>query len=127
MKTCTCGIDINNHPASDCLNLLVAEKVMGWYVSPSGLVSSRNKPGDFVIDACEETPFSTDIAYAWLVVEKILELPCSVNIQRDFHSDGNHTACYIHEYPRDDTPLIMAHAKTTPLAICRAALLTVEK
>lgn len=157
MKTCTCGIDIIDHPASSCLDALVAERVMKISVRdgdlPNSGTSNKNcwvvsdKDGrQYGLDyegynavnkrwlknerealVYASLNYSDNISAAWELVEKILELPCSVNIQRDFHSDGNHTACYIHEYPRDDTPLIMAHAETTPLAICRAVLLTVEE
>ena len=128
MKTCTCGIGINEHPASECLDRLVSLKIMSKKLPATSWRNGRTVFMEEINDELRDIPsYSSDISAAWEVVEKILELPCSVNIQRDFHSDGNHTACYIHEYPRDDTPLIMAHAEETPLAICKAALFTVEE
>ena len=100
--------DILKTEAGKEIDLLIAEHIMGWYVSPSGLVSQKNKPGDFVIDACEETPFSTNIGYAWLVADK-LKLTIAP------YKDGKYHAA-------DGT--VIAWADTAPLAICRAALLT---
>ena len=118
--------DILNMEAGEELDELIAEKVMGFIKLPFPGLPKFQKPTDDGVIPLYYTPkYSTDISAAWEVVEKILKMPSSVNIQCDFHSDGNYFACYIHPYPRDETKLIMEHAPTAPLAICRAALLAV--
>ena len=106
------------------LNALVAEKVMGW-----GIIHHNNGavyatiPGSIEWYAIhwadgrdDDWSPSTDIAVAWLVLERVAEswLPCVMHdaIQWVVEFDsitGNHTA----------------YADTAPLAICRAALMAV--
>ena len=124
--------EILNMPAGREMDTLVAEKIMGW---ERGNISALPQ-GDIPVwhtgegkgwkthQSINWSP-STVINSAWEVVEKILEKPCSINVQTEFHSDGNHSSCFIHPYPRGTTNLIMGHGSTAPLAICRAALLAV--
>lgn len=113
------------------MDVLVAEHVFGWYVDGRELCRRDKKPGDvFLGDVCEEIPaFSTDIAAAWQVVERLMDgnlgcyldsefLPCPklVYDRRGFWACS---LCWTHCYA------VAAEGETAPLAICRCALLCV--
>lgn len=97
------------------LDALVAEKVMGLkqILTPGGIevgwsISSK-------IGASSLKPYSTDIAAAWKVVEKLnlLDKNCLL------HDEGKWSVC-----PFDGAATIYAgiDAETAPHAICLAAL-----
>ena len=102
------------------MDALVAEKVMGWIRYndsqgwPSGAKHTGNRRRSY-------PRYSTDIAAAWEVVEKLLrdngELVVAIQ------SDDHDWVCTI----RDDPLNIVGYSRspTAPLAICRAALMTV--
>jgi len=110
------------------LDVLVAEKVMGWediHFDKNGNCFGK-PPKDFPQQcSIHQVPhFSTNIMSAWRVVEKFSEygwfatvcrFPCSsganVHLQKVL-SDGT---------PSNDKP-IQVQEKTAPLAICLAAL-----
>lgn len=71
--------------------------------------------------------YSTNIAAAWEVVEKLqVTHYVNVNIHTPFF-DGELHWCYFELHKHTDThPLWSASGNTTPLAICRAALKAVE-
>ena len=115
--------DILKMEAGRGMDELILVHVFGYTKLPFPAMPEFQKPTENGVDATYHVNrYSTSIQAAWDVVEKIMEMPSSVNIQCDFHSDANHFACYIHPYPRNDTKSIMEHAASAPLAICRAAL-----
>jgi hypothetical protein len=104
--------------AGEEIDKLVAEKVMGWYVSSYGLVDREHKPGDvFLGDVCECWSPSFSISAAWEVVNKLKEQSDIVDVWHEsweWHCDiGSYGDCQT------------VKADTAPLAICRAALLAV--
>jgi hypothetical protein len=130
--------EIREMPAGPEMDALVAELVMGWrpyengrqYCDLScGLPADRDVD-DFIHYSCSyEIPDdwspSTDIAAAWLVVEKITarnppfhESP-EWGLELRQIGDGWGVRLY-----GSHVPMLEAEADTAPLAICRAALLT---
>lgn len=107
------------------LDALVAEKVMGWTRTEHlGLKRTVwNIPAPSYIEwADDPPPFSTDIAAAWEVVER-LRANYSFQISADSSSDWE---CYL-ENEDLDISHVSARSETAPHAICLAALKTVEK
>jgi hypothetical protein len=131
-------MDINEMQAGREMDVKIAE-LMGWI----WITEDDDQPDQipYLIDPDEDSylvyypkvaekfpavypsqglpPFSTDIAAAWLVVEKFLD-------QHDFDlnnlmdNDGEWMATI---KPLNSDEYVMAKADTAPLAICRAALL----
>lgn len=68
-------------------------------------------------------PYSTDIAAAWLVVEKLQEQGVRMDILSDWHG---HRTCRV---ARKSESLYdaLGWSETAPLAICRAALRAVRQ
>jgi hypothetical protein len=100
------------------LDALVAERVMGW-------VQEEPQPhpvNSFAIYFGGPPPYSTDIAAAWQVVERMREQEYSIALDSDtwlkhpyaVHFIGGNSGC------------VSCTADTAPLAICRAALKAVE-
>lgn len=84
----------------------------GW----SGFVCPRcRRPADMLDEPCVKR-YSTDIAAAWKVVEKINRMWAITRLP----SENIYQAAFI-----DRAPLLEVAAETAPLAICRAALLAV--
>lgn len=115
--------DVDSMLAGREMDKLIAEKVMGWgdfWSDPNGVILMGNPPGNTVEDDRIEVPhYSTDIAAAWQIVEYSLQ-------QRGwgFHSlDEGWSASF---FVTGRTSLILSHADTAPLAICRAAFLAVH-
>ena len=126
------------------LDARVAEKVMGWAVEHDALGESHStgygcpptgeEPPDhppvFSLgkrgNAYCIPPYSTDIAAAWQVVEKVLVHPCrTFGIIFDEATDTwivkfDKTRCVFNDCR------ISAQEETAPLAICRAALAAVH-
>ena len=74
--------------------------------------------------------YSTDIAAAWLVVEKLAKEPYAWYIHTINLTTGlRYSADYWGEPDSPDGEIISynATAETAPLAICRAALMAVQK
>lgn len=110
------------------IDALVAERVMGYGSRVKMFVS-----GPIINDAYPVAVpnYSTDIAAAWQVVEKMREIACQVDVT----SHGEHevvlahgVVCYIHGFNEDFWREGMldadysAVADTAPMAICLAAL-----
>jgi hypothetical protein len=97
------------------LDALVAEKVMGW--KPVQIHSATDCYDDeHGISKCLEFhQFSTDIACAWQVVEKL-----EVNFLFDIDNWNDQWKCTVLE--RGNNRSWTAREKTFPLAICLAAL-----
>lgn len=106
------------------LDALVAEKVMGWEVDRSAnrliwlFVAPNGKRGDITI--CP--PYSTDIAAAWQVVERM---------NSDWSGVGYRFASGFHFYldmerPNNLNSLSFSSAADAARLICLAALKAVE-
>lgn len=124
---------IEKMEAGEAIDALVAEKVMDWQLhaafDPDVLGRFSNwidtKTGAGMCQPDEFQP-STDIAAAWMVVEKF---PAIV-IQRASSADGSTVGyrCSLPLTPNIERlaglqrATIDADAETAPLAICRAAL-----
>lgn len=114
--------DVDKLEAGPKLDALVAEKVMGWEVGPhtADPLVARFKfrwklPNDAGYGDEPPPEYSTDIAAAWEVVEKL----CASGdfcLLTPLGFGGNGWACKMMD---DD---YNATALTAPLAICRAAL-----
>lgn len=111
--------EILNMPAGRVLDAVVAERVLNWtHIKHNELLNEYSVGKDPDVGWRVIPNFSTDIAAAWEVVEKMpfgyeLRL-CDykgsiVRWQAEFHEPGAKT--------------LMVWADTAPLAICRAALL----
>ena len=96
----------------------IAEKVMWWDFSLPGY---RDKE-DVLIQTENSFKPSTNIADAWLVVEKILELGYSFELDNTL----NNWYCEIIYGHNEDMPIHKATASTAPMAICLAALKALE-
>lgn len=98
------------------LDALIAEKVMGTFIPAGSNPSLRddawlNERGYLV---WEPPPYSTDIAAAWLVVEKLKQSYDIVDILFANH----YVSCKVWK----DFMIAEEDAETAPLAICLAAL-----
>jgi len=104
---------IDEMPAGQEMDALVAEKVMG--------VKCYCPPKEDCLCHSWSPAYSTDIAAAWGVVEYIRTATRAVNVRTLFASTGpDRYDCGIYdEVPGLD---IWVEADTAPLAICRAAL-----
>ena len=96
--------DIDKLEAGLELDALVAEKVMGWFVAKGP--HSPTSPPDLI------PRYSTDIAAAWEVVEKMIDQGRRFVINNNFSR-----TMFIADFCGRDVL-----EKTAPLAICRAAL-----
>lgn len=109
-------------PAGRELDALVAEKVMGWRRLPD--TPEWGVPPDYTTGgALGWRPYSTDIAAAWEVVEKLREGWLEVNLDCTAFNCANTVRCCVTKQGQQHPPFpLYADAKTAPLAICRAAL-----
>ena len=123
------------------LDALVAERVMGYVwkdESPSGrfLNSPEGWPAGYVPQGSSEMTwtshlphYSTDIAAAWLVVERLMNVDADDASHRyclDFRADrepwGSDAPFVVEIRTQNAKRLAYVSADTMPLAICRAAL-----
>lgn len=123
------------------MDALVAEKVMGWKLVPytaycggtpeqatataiaHGWYIWENGSGDEIPGQMEDNQFSTDIAAAWQVVDKIREQQGNVFTLWSGARTGPFSwRCQV----LVDVCLYDASGETAPMAICRAALLVVK-
>jgi hypothetical protein len=133
--------DIREMPAGPEMDALVAELVMGWrpyengrqYCDLScGLPADRDVD-DFIHYSCSyEIPDdwspSTDIAAAWLVIDKMRAAGWWWKLESFGGPTGGWSVVYEAWTDHMDNPeltrRIIWRAETVPLSICRAALLT---
>lgn len=127
--------------AGPALDAMVAEKVLGWKAVPGhgpmeGLTFYQPPDQSWVEYDIPE--FSTEIEQAWRVVEKIKEkghdLIIGVFCKDDERlGDGDRTEAFyrvsvwIEPENDDEDNIKTGEADTAPLAICLAALKTVEE
>ena len=130
------------------LDALIAEKVMGWqwanavgksFLLPNGVTERERyhwKPGkdgpprrieEFYtqMDYCKIPRYSTDIATAWVVVEKLMPVVGHIYPAHDEETGKLMHWCAVVE--KGDSERFGVIASTAPLAICRAALRAVAK
>jgi hypothetical protein len=119
-------MNIESMEAGRNLDVLVAEKVMGWTRYPEKMHPTDNRtidgvlycPPDFPYDrnAANVVPyFSTDIAAAWQVFAKFNYISIA-NVGGDYQ-------CKLLAFKDKNTPeRVDVIAGTAPLAICKAAL-----
>lgn len=119
-------ITVNSHAELDAL---VAEKVMGW--KPTGRVSGVMETSEgFMFEGVRlkfTLPFeySTDIAAAWQVVEKMFDTGLETELKiRPSRSLGNRFACFLWK-PDGTVASSPRFSNTAPLAICLCALTSV--
>jgi len=120
-------------PGSE-LDRLVAEKVMGWkqgpdfWVSYEGIIhlsAGEVSPGHIVYREAPWSP-SSDIAEAWSVVEKLVNLGWLVNLLSPWKGNATqHWTCYAERQGKSGWEKLKAAGDSAPLTICRAALLAV--
>lgn len=111
-------------PAGRELDAIVASRVMGW---ASADVDTAMLCASGSIAACSEMTtghvpdYSTDIAAAWLVVERIHEHGHAITVERWLGNPelGKWSAAFTLENGHDTGQCV---AESAPLAICRAAL-----
>jgi hypothetical protein len=117
--------DIDTLPAGPDLDVLVAEKVMGW---------KRSNDENYSLMASSHWSPSTDIAAAWQVAEKIKSLDWQVEISfSNKLPEGDEDSYYVGLQQGDDNApwkpsyrYIQTWAQAVSLAICRAALKAVN-
>lgn len=107
------------------LDALVAEKVMGWKrhdLGPINGVRWVNKDGR-IIDTEHPFTYSTDIAAAWEVVEKMEK----DGWQASGHMSATETGYWNFQFTKiNEQKQFYALTKTVPYAICLAALKAIE-
>jgi hypothetical protein len=125
--------DMNAGPQ---LDLLVAEKVMGWVKETDPNELKRLEIGLIPDDRRRwlkrpgggwryfAPAYSIDIAAAWQVIEKMLAMDIGIKVSRMPNNEMWHSTLYV----KDEDGKYMAtcedrfEADTAPLAICMAAL-----
>lgn len=106
---------MSTYEAGRELDALVAEKVMGWSQSEFGHATLYLTPPGQPRDVVRATPhYSTDIADAWMVVEKLNRPDMTLRVEWD----SNRRAWVAWRADMDT----IYPAATAPLAICRFAV-----
>jgi len=109
--------DIENMQAGREMDILIINAVFG--LEPQSCMVGGHPPG--CTGNVSYLPYSTDIAAAWQVVEKLLADDITLHLQCD---NGEYRAGELYwngEWSK------FADADTAPLAICRFALLAVRE
>lgn len=125
------GMEIDNLEAGRELDALVAEKVMGWTLGKPHLLHGYLMHGSVEIECWEGSlkdnvtqtkdswhP-STDIRWAWEVVEKLKRYGFELGYQFDESGELEWDASFDMERHSEAH---CVYAPTAPLAICKAAL-----
>lgn len=95
--------------------LRVPKELLDGQTNPIVWIDSRNETGT----ARKVLPhYSTDIAAAWLVWDRITEKDYDLALQRDWNLPRE----WVVTKSDSDCRAIFAYGSTAPLAICRAAL-----
>ena len=127
----TCGVEIDEHEATTCLDAWVAERVMGWEKCNNWWMRPVDGEICRLVTAAHSGSWnpSQDIAAAWVLVEKVADLHgCQFSIERVGRpweiKCGRYGAVVSGGdlwYERPDLTLAV-YAPTAPLAITRAAI-----
>ena len=113
-----CGIEIDEHPAGRCLDAWVAITIMNWKYAPKTDPKIKlwlywRRPDGML--KYEPPEYSTDIAAAWEVVEKITEPPKDIETSRRMSNT-------IFSRWFDTANLWACSASEASLEICRAVI-----
>lgn len=129
-------VNIDQMPAGRELDALVAERVMGCKVRRrifDGVGGTPSEPESFTELSCQcptgprhsssggTNYYSTDIAAAWEVVEKVRDLVPAEKFSVDWVSN-NMTNKWQAGWWGGGVPVLVCGEDTAPLAICRVAL-----
>ena len=117
-------MNIDKMEAGRELDALVAERVMGLDVKITDWKSDRYgryKVKHYRVGNSFLPEYSTDISAAWTVIEKM------INLDYGIHMGLNKGNFEIAIYPLGDSDWIYISAPTAPLAICKAALKSLEE
>lgn len=113
------------------LDALVAEKVMGWIWFPKDDEGPRYlaspDPNSMYVwypgsGVGTHPLYSTSIAAAWEVWDKLIADGWYPDVITSHVSDGLDYRCELHRGGDGDGDYVISHADTAPLAICLAAL-----
>ncbi len=123
MKCPHCDTQIDEHEADKCMDAWVAEAVMGWIEDKEnpGLYNKITYDNSGMVQWNKLPPYSTSIADAWQVVEKLEERNAWVSLDKVPTNTNWDFRGIIDELEPSEVRFI-AHAPTAQLAICRAAL-----
>lgn len=130
-------------PAGDRTDALIAERVFGWRWAPDGdgggtlwmpdgQMAALWYPGDVIVTSSALPHYSTDIAAAWLVVERLRSGDAARSWTFELRDNSEHGGPeeWLARFIRYDAALDEQRApeswtceSAAPLAICRAALL----
>ena len=108
------------------LDVLIAEKVMGWLPGGANPLLACPAGGSSADEGqtsiCTPPNYSTEIGAAWAVIERLfLQYQFRTILIPDWQNYW-----LAHVYHRDEDIYIAAHSyKTAPEAICKAALLAI--
>lgn len=141
-----CGTHIDEHEATPCFNAWVAEDVMGWLKTDQRRIDHQNwleypqewylKPNGDIENVTNIPEYSTDIAAAWEVVEKLRSRQMPIVLHGDeWHSGGDWQVTIYNLREHMGVLGRGAHKVTVlgrgdpsaPLAICRAAIKATSK
>lgn len=127
-------VEVNEMEACRALDVIIAKEVMGWKevsVSPTAYLPSRGRNGD---DQLSDLPhYSTKIADAWKVAERIAHFPFAgygARLIIKLYNSGCVDAFFEKSDSNDPTffrGAFKGNADTAPLAICRCALKAIDK
>ena len=109
--------DIDNLEAGERLDSLISEKVMG--IRWPGVFYDGHPDSHFY----NRRAYSTSIADAWLVVEKLRQMQRTITLSTlGVLPDSLRWGCNVLRGVRQLETITQAVGDTAPLAICRAAL-----
>jgi len=119
-----CQTEVDEHEAGRCLDAWVADVVMDYFENYSGATAEYVTEGMFDmvnehgwrVEVIPAPHYSTDIAAAWKVVERLLEKDRISSISFGGWDNKQYTTYVVSIYNFDE------EASKAPLAICRAAL-----
>jgi len=108
------------------LDRLVAEHITGWKEGEKG--PRVAKWGVGILGEKVLPRYSTDIAAAWSVVEKLVNLGWLVNLLSPWKGNATyHWTCYVERQGKSGWEKLEVAGDSAPAAICRAALLAMIK
>lgn len=109
------------------LDALVAFQVMGWKFGHGDDVGPvwTGPNGEWPPMDHAPPPYSTEIQWAWQVVEKLVKEKLYVDVGNGKNPSGPYWVCRIDEADPEGERIWQAYAKTPALAICLAALKSV--
>lgn len=119
-------MDIDTMPAGRELDALVAERVMGWKLFASEPGYGR-PPHQITLVLTPIPHYSTDIAAAWIIVEKLRDMWTEATegvsgFVDDFPRPFDDNVFFEYLHRRADRRWPWAFLYVTPHNICRAAL-----